>query len=83
MLTSSLASAVLSLFVSLLNKPSPIKYKSFLVVLIKTSSHLMANDNYRRSYRKQGAIKSMIRLIKEILTTLQNQSKEGSGGSKA
>jgi hypothetical protein len=70
-LSSNLASAVLSLFISLLNKENPIKYKSFLIVLIKFSSYLMINDNYRRSYRKQGAIKNMIKLIKEILTSFQ------------
>ena len=68
LLQSSLASAVLSLFISLLNKQNPLKYKSFLVVLIKISTFLMENDGFRRSYRKQGAIKSMIKLIKDILS---------------
>eukprot|EP00347_Sterkiella_histriomuscorum_P018804 403344113 len=75
LLSATYASAVLSLFVSLLNKQSPIKYKQFLVILIKASSHLMVNENFKRSYRKQGAIKNMIKLIKDILTAIQNQDK--------
>lgn len=31
----------------------------------------MVNDSYRRSFRKQGAIKNMIKLIKDILTNFQ------------
>ena len=74
-MSPNLASAILSLFISLLNKETPLKYKSFLVVLIKFSSFLMSNDNYRRSYRKQGAIKQMIKLIKDVLVMFQyNQS---------
>ena len=66
-LSSNLASAILSLFVSLLNKQNPLKYKSFLIILVKCSSFLMVNENFRRSYRKQGAIKSMIKIIKDVL----------------
>jgi len=68
MLSSQLASAILSLFVSLMNKQSALKYKSFLTVLIKCSSFLMDNENFRRSFRKQGVIKNMIKLIKDILS---------------
>jgi len=68
LLTPSLASATLSLFISLLNKPNAIKYRVFLTALIKTSTFLMSIDTFRRSYRKQGAIKQMIKLIKDILS---------------
>ena len=67
LLSSNLASAILSLFVSLLNKQNPLKYKSFLIILVKCSSFLMINENFRRSYRKQGAIKNMIKIIKDVL----------------
>lgn len=77
-----MASAVLSLFMSLLNKQNPIKYKSFLAVLIKISSHLMTNENYKRSYRKQGAIKAMLKLIKDILTQMQEQKMPSTGDNE-
>ena len=52
LLTHSLASAVLSLFVSIMNKQQPLKYRSFLTNLIKSSTFLMEVDGFKRSYRK-------------------------------
>lgn len=37
----------------------------------------MINDNYRRSYRKQGAVKNMIKLIKEVLQGINSEKNGG------
>ena len=70
-LTTNLASAIISLFVSLINKENPVKYKSFLLLLVNLSTLLMYNDSFRRCYRKQGVIKHMIKLIKDVLNHSQ------------
>ncbi len=68
LLTPGLASAVLSLLLSILGKEDPGKYKSFIGVLVELSSFFMQADrSYQRSYRKHKALKSLLLYMKVLL----------------
>lgn len=67
-MSPNVAQAIISLTVSLLNKGNPLKFRLFFQTVVSLSSHLVAwSENYKRSFRKQGVVKNLIKLTKEIL----------------
>lgn len=68
LLSPTLASAVLSLLLSILSKEDPGKYKNFICILVELSSFFMQADrSYQRSYRKHKALKSLLLFMKVLL----------------